>query len=77
MASPVRKMPETGEVIRSVLKPIGQPYRSTAIDTNKDVIIEAEIEPATEEEIEATTTVMGRPRLGALDVCFTRSRCFG
>ena len=59
LASPVRKMPETGEVIRSVLKPIGKPYRSTAIDTNKDVIIEAEIEPATEEEIAATTTVMG------------------
>ena len=59
LASPVRKMPETGEVVRSVLKPIGQPYRSTAIDTNKDVIIEAEIEPATEEEVAATTTVMG------------------
>ncbi|MCB5160665.1 enoyl-ACP reductase FabV [Marinomonas algarum] len=59
LASPVRKMPDTGEVIRSVLKPIGQPYRSTAIDTNKDVIIEAEIEPATEEEVAATTTVMG------------------
>ncbi|ETX09902.1 trans-2-enoyl-CoA reductase [Marinomonas ushuaiensis DSM 15871] len=59
LASPVRKMPETGEVIRSVLKPIGETYKSTAIDTNKDVIIEAEIEPATEEEITATTTVMG------------------
>ncbi|MBR7887816.1 trans-2-enoyl-CoA reductase family protein [Marinomonas sp. A79] len=59
LASPVRKMPDTGEVVRSVLKPIGQPYRSTAIDTNKDVIIEAEIEPATEEEVAATTTVMG------------------
>ncbi|MBJ7554259.1 enoyl-ACP reductase FabV [Marinomonas spartinae] len=59
LASPVRKLPDTGEVVRSVLKPIGQPYRSTAIDTNKDVIIEAEIEPATEEEVAATTTVMG------------------
>ncbi|MBJ7538505.1 enoyl-ACP reductase FabV [Marinomonas transparens] len=59
LASPVRKLPDTGEVIRSVLKPIGEPYRSTAIDTNKDVIIEAEIEPATEEEVAATTTVMG------------------
>lgn len=59
LASPVRKMPETGEVIRSVLKPIGETYKSTAIDTNKDVIIEAEIEPATEEEVAATTTVMG------------------
>ena len=59
LASPVRKMPETGEVVRSVLKPIGETYRSTAIDTNKDVIIEAEIEPATDAEVAATTTVMG------------------
>ncbi len=59
LASPVRKMPETGEVVRSVLKPIGETYRSTAIDTNKDVIIEAEIEPATEAEVAATMTVMG------------------
>jgi len=59
LASPVRKMPDTGEVIRSSLKPIGNPYRSTAIDTNKDVITEAEIEPATEQEVKDTTTVMG------------------
>ena len=52
-------MPDTGEVVRSVLKPIGEPYRSTAIDTNKDVITEAEIEPATEEEVANTVTVMG------------------
>lgn len=59
LASPVRKLPDTGEVIRSALKPIGQPYKSTAIDTNKDVIIEASIEPATEQEIADTVTVMG------------------
>lgn len=59
LASPVRKLPDTGEVVRSVLKPIGETYRSTAIDTNKNVIIDAEIEPATEEEIEATKVVMG------------------
>ena len=59
LASPVRKMPDTGEVIRSVLKPIGETYRATAIDTNKNVIIDAEVEPATEDEIAATTTVMG------------------
>ncbi|WP_415901279.1 enoyl-ACP reductase FabV [Neptuniibacter sp. QD29_5] len=59
LASPVRKMPDSGEVIRSCLKPIGEPYKSTAIDTNKDVIINAEVEPATEEEIAATVTVMG------------------
>lgn len=59
LASPVRKMPETGEVVRSSLKPIGEPYRSTAIDTNKDCIIEAEVEPATEQEVADTVTVMG------------------
>jgi len=59
LASPVRKMPDTGEVIRSALKPIGETYRSTAIDTNKDVIIEAEVEPATEDEVAATVKVMG------------------
>ena len=52
-------MPDTGEVVRSCLKPIGKPYQSTAIDTNKDAIISAEVEPATQEEIDATVTVMG------------------
>ena len=59
LASPVRRLPDTGEVKRSVLKPIGQVYQSTAIDTNKDQIIHAEVEPATDEEIADTITVMG------------------
>jgi enoyl-[acyl-carrier protein] reductase/trans-2-enoyl-CoA reductase (NAD+) len=59
LASPVRKLPDSGEVVRSALKPIGEPYRSTAIDTNKDCITEAEIEPATEQEVKDTVTVMG------------------
>ncbi|MFG0631182.1 enoyl-ACP reductase FabV [Pseudomonas sp. xss_2] len=59
LASPVRKLPQTGELVRSALKPIGEPYKSTAIDTNKDTIIEASIEPATEQEIADTVTVMG------------------
>lgn len=59
LASPVRKMPETGEVIRSALKPIGETYTSTAVDTNRDEIITASVEPATEQEIEDTITVMG------------------
>lgn len=59
LASPVRKLPGTGEVKRSALKPIGSTYTSTAIDTNKDAIIQASIEPATEQEIEDTITVMG------------------
>lgn len=59
LASPVRKLPDTGELKRSALKPIGNTYTSTAIDTNKDSIIQASIEPATEQEIEDTVTVMG------------------
>jgi enoyl-[acyl-carrier protein] reductase/trans-2-enoyl-CoA reductase (NAD+) len=59
VAAPVRKMPDTGEVIRSALKPIGETYVSTAIDTNKDIIIETSVEPASEEEVANTVTVMG------------------
>lgn len=59
LASPVRKLPGTGEVKRSALKPIGEAYTSTAIDTNKDLITQATIEPATEQEIEDTVAVMG------------------
>jgi enoyl-[acyl-carrier protein] reductase/trans-2-enoyl-CoA reductase (NAD+) len=59
LASPVRKLPDSGEVVRSALKPIGETYRARAVDTSKDEIIEAEVEPATEEEIANTVTVMG------------------
>ena len=59
LAAPVRKMPGSGEVVRSALKPIGKAYTSTAIDTNKDTVIEATVEPATEEEIANTVKVMG------------------
>ncbi len=59
LASPVRKLPETGEVVRSCLKPMGETYTATAVDTNKDVLIETSIEPATEQEVADTVTVMG------------------
>lgn len=59
LASPVRKMQDTGEVIRSSLKPIGETYTATAVDTNKDIIIETSVEPASEQEIKDTVTVMG------------------
>lgn len=59
LASPVRKLPDTGEVIRSALKPIGETYEATSIDTNRDKIIHVAIEPASEQEIQDTVTVMG------------------
>jgi len=59
LAAPVRKLPGTGEIKRSALKPIGAPYVSTAIDTSLDRVITATIEPASEQEIEDTVAVMG------------------
>ncbi len=59
LASPVRKMPDTGEVVRSCLKPIGETYTAKAVDTNKNTLFEASVEPATEAEIQDTITVMG------------------
>jgi len=55
----VRKLPDTGEVVRSALKTIGAPFHNTSVDTNKDTVIEATVEPATEQEIKDTVTVMG------------------
>jgi enoyl-[acyl-carrier protein] reductase/trans-2-enoyl-CoA reductase (NAD+) len=59
LASPVRKLPSTGEVVRSCLKPIGETYTAKAVDTNKNTLFEASVEPATEQEILDTITVMG------------------
>jgi enoyl-[acyl-carrier protein] reductase/trans-2-enoyl-CoA reductase (NAD+) len=59
LASPVRTLPDSGELIRSSIKPIGNTYTATAVDTNKDKIIEANVEPATDQEIADTVTVMG------------------
>lgn len=59
LASPVRTLPSTGETIWSALKPIGETYRTRTINLSTDEIIDTEIEPASEEEIKNTVTVMG------------------
>ncbi|HXD37856.1 MAG TPA: enoyl-ACP reductase FabV [Rhodanobacter sp.] len=59
LASPVRKLPDTGVVVRSALKTVGETFTATSVDTNKDTVIEASVEPATEQEIADTVTVMG------------------
>jgi enoyl-[acyl-carrier protein] reductase/trans-2-enoyl-CoA reductase (NAD+) len=59
LASPVRKVPGNDELTRSALKPIGKTYTATAVNTNKDIIIETSVEPATQQEIDDTVTVMG------------------
>ena len=59
LASPRRTIPGTGETVKSSLKPIGQVYSTTAVDTNKDEIIQDSVEPASEQEIQDTVKVMG------------------
>jgi len=59
LASPVRKLPDTGKVVRSALKTVGETFTATSVDTNKDTVIEASVEPATEQEIADTVKVMG------------------
>jgi enoyl-[acyl-carrier protein] reductase/trans-2-enoyl-CoA reductase (NAD+) len=59
LASPRRTDPETGEVYKSTLKPVGQAYKTKTYDTDKNLVHEIELEPANEEEIQQTIKVMG------------------
>lgn len=59
LASPKRVDPNTGKAYHSVLKPIGQVFKSKNIDTSTGVINEVTLEPAKPEEIEHTVAVMG------------------
>jgi enoyl-[acyl-carrier protein] reductase/trans-2-enoyl-CoA reductase (NAD+) len=59
LAAPRRADPETGEVYRSTLKPIGSNYSNKYLDTDKKTIQMAELEAATDEDIRNTVKVMG------------------
>lgn len=59
LASPRRTHPKTGEVFKSVLKPIGAPYTNKNLNTTTGVVNEITIEPANEDEIAQTVAVMG------------------
>lgn len=59
LASPRRKHPKTGEVFSSTLKPIGQSLTQRGLDTDKVIIKEITLEPATQAEIDNTVAVMG------------------
>jgi enoyl-[acyl-carrier protein] reductase/trans-2-enoyl-CoA reductase (NAD+) len=59
LASPVRADPATGEMHRSVIKPIGGPYRGRTVDPFTGELSFAEVQPATEAEIASTVKVMG------------------
>jgi enoyl-[acyl-carrier protein] reductase/trans-2-enoyl-CoA reductase (NAD+) len=59
LASPRRTDPKTGEVYKSVLKPIGQLYTNKNLNTGTGVVNEVTIEPAEGDDIEQTIAVMG------------------
>lgn len=59
LASPRRTQPKTGEVFKSVLKPIGEKYTNKNLNTTTGVVNEVSIEPAQGDDIEQTVAVMG------------------
>lgn len=59
LASPRRTDPHTGEVYKSTLKPVGQAYKTKTYDTDKDLIHDVALEPASQAEIDNTIKVMG------------------
>jgi len=59
LASPRRTHPKTGEIFKSVLKPIGTTYTNKNLNTGTGVVNEVTIEPANDEEIAQTVAVMG------------------
>ena len=59
LAAPRRTHPESGRTFTSVLKPIGEAYRSKTLDTDKAQVLDVELPPASAEEVEATVAVMG------------------
>lgn len=59
LASPVRKDPNTGELFRSVLKPIGSTFTNKTVDFHTGKVSEISIEPCSGDDIENTVKVMG------------------
>ncbi len=59
LASPRRTHPKTGITSKSTLKPVGAPFTAKTVDTDRGLVTDITIEPASDEEIADTVTVMG------------------
>jgi enoyl-[acyl-carrier protein] reductase/trans-2-enoyl-CoA reductase (NAD+) len=59
LASPRRTHPKTGEVFNSCLKPIGKSVTQRGINTDKQIIQDVTLDPATDDDISNTIAVMG------------------
>jgi len=59
LAAPRRQHPKTGEITKSILRPIGGTYSNKSIDFATNKLEEVTLPEATEEEIRQTVSVMG------------------
>lgn len=59
LASPVRRLPDTNTVVRTSLKPIGGVFTGKSIDTDRDMVVDVHLDPASQQEIDDTIKVMG------------------
>jgi enoyl-[acyl-carrier protein] reductase/trans-2-enoyl-CoA reductase (NAD+) len=59
MAAPTRTDPDTGEIYRSAIKPLGASVDIKTLNTETGEVYETTITPASEEEAAATVAVMG------------------
>jgi len=59
MAAPRRRHPDTAELHRSVLKPIGAAFEGNTFDLNTRTVRRVALEPATSQQILETISVMG------------------
>ncbi|MFT7250929.1 MAG: enoyl-[acyl-carrier protein] reductase/trans-2-enoyl-CoA reductase (NAD+), partial [Flavobacterium sp.] len=59
LASPVRMNPKTGVLHRSTLKPIGKNFTNKTVDFHTGNVTQVSIDPANQEDIDNTVTVMG------------------
>jgi enoyl-[acyl-carrier protein] reductase/trans-2-enoyl-CoA reductase (NAD+) len=59
LASPRRTDPKSGEVYKSVLKPIGEVYTNKTLNTGSGAVEEVTIPPAEGDDIDQTVKVMG------------------
>jgi enoyl-[acyl-carrier protein] reductase/trans-2-enoyl-CoA reductase (NAD+) len=58
LAAPARQLAD-GSVVRSALKPIGEPFEGLTIDFNNQELKPVSLEPASDEEVQDTIRVMG------------------
>jgi enoyl-[acyl-carrier protein] reductase/trans-2-enoyl-CoA reductase (NAD+) len=59
LASPVREHPRTGELHRSVIKPLGAALHMKSVNVDRGEVVEIDLEPADADETAATVAVMG------------------